>query len=913
MKVLLATPPMTQINTPYPATAYLTGFLKQENFEVSQRDVGLELFLKLFSKPGLNRILHELEKKKIKGEEPVSPSVRWFLKSSQDYIDSVETVVRFLQGKDSTLSYLISRRGFLPEGPRFKVLKDWENTGDGELHWAFGSLGNQDRAKYLASLFIDDLTDMIRDGVDSRFELSRYAEKLAASAPSFDPILSALSKTPTLVDTVLDEIWSEILEIEKPEVIGFSLPFPGNVYAAFRMAKLSKTFLPKTPVIVGGGYVNTELRELKDARVFDFFDYITLDDGERPFLTLLQNLKNPDSSPKFLRTFLRENAEVVQKNDSLHDIPLKDSGIPTYEGLLLDRYLSLNEGLNPMHRLWSDGRWNKLTLAHGCYWKKCTFCDTSLDYINRYEPQGAKLIVDRIEKLIQETGETGFHFVDEAAPPKILVAMAEELIRRGIKITWWGNIRFEKAFTPAVTKLLARSGCVAVSGGLEVASDRLLKLMEKGVTVEQVASVTGAFSEAGILVHAYLMFGFPTQTLQETVDSLERVRQLFEAGCIQSAFWHRFSVTAHSPIGKNPEKYGIQLKRVESTFAKNDIEFFDPTGCDHEALYPGLKKAVYNYMLGLGLEEDVRAWFDFSVPKAKVSSSLIQKSLARIRDQGAVMELLVAFFIWLAAGSSLLHADIVALPDAINLKEGIGKLNYELFDKTVSNPELRKAGLMECVEIKDLKGLILCASSKKNLMNKAFSRPTVFAEGDSQLEKGKIVSTDSEAYLKSLTEISGHDLLSNQLLSFWTELQQVCQWQDICPTPEEEEMFKEVVLPMSQKQEPFVVIAYSVNGDWSYVLSHELPHAQYFLDIKYRQAVDSFWSETVTEEDRAKVKKVLGEAYNPNDDVLMRNEFQAFLLESRAAEDRLKDFVPLYRDKLIKQLEEAGSAPLKFQ
>jgi len=627
MKVLLVTPPMTQINTPYPATAYLSGFLKKEGYSVFQRDLGLELFLKLFSKAGLERVLAELEKKKSNGEALLSSSVRWFLKNSTHYLVSVEPVVRFLQGKDSTLSYAIARRGFLPEGPRFKILKDWERNGDGELNWAFGALGNHDRAKYLASLFIDDLTDVIREGIDPRFELSKYAEKLAASSPSFDPILTALSDTPTLLDQFLDEIWTEVLEKEKPDVLGMSLPFPGNVYAAFRMAKISKSLLPNTPVIVGGGYVNTELRELQDSRVFDFFDYITLDDGERPFLALLENLKKGEGSSQYSRTLLRENGEVVMKNDGLHDIPLKNAGVPTYEGLLLDSYLSLNEGLNPMHRLWSDGRWNKLTLAHGCYWKKCTFCDTSLDYISRYEPQGAQLLVDRIEQLIAETGNTGFHFVDEAAPPKVLIAMAEELIRRGIKITSWGNIRFEKSFTKEVTSLLAQSGCVAVSGGLEVASDRLLKLMEKGVSVEQVAQVTGAFSEAGILVHAYLMFGFPTQTLQETIDSLERVRQLFEAGCIQSAFWHRFSVTTHSPIGKNPEKYGIELKKVESTFAKNDIEFFDPTGCDHDALYPGLKKALYNYMLGLGLEEDVRVWFDFQVPKAKVSRHLIEKSL----------------------------------------------------------------------------------------------------------------------------------------------------------------------------------------------------------------------------------------------------------------------------------------------
>jgi len=629
-RVLLVTPPMTQINTPYPATAYLTGFLKQEGFQISQLDLGLEVFLKLFSREGLIKIHEQLEKQKETGSENLSPSVRYFLKHFSRYLETVDSVVRFLQGKDATLSYQISRKGFLPEGPRFKVVKDWAKQGDPHLDWAFGSLGNQDRAKYFSSLYVDDLTDVIREGIDSRFELSRYAEKLAASAPSFNPILEALGKTPTLVDETLDSIWTDILKRESPEVIGMSLPFPGNVYAAFRMGKIAKALLPKVPVIFGGGYVNTELRELKDARVFDYVDYITLDDGERPVLTLLQNFQDRRDGPRYLRTLLREEGKVIYKNDSLHDIPLKDSGVPTYEGLALDNYLSLNEALNPMHRLWSDGRWNKLTLAHGCYWKKCTFCDTSLDYISRYEPQSAKLLVDRIEQLVKETGQTGFHFVDEAAPPKVLVAMAEELIRRGVKITWWGNIRFEKSFTPEVAELLARSGCVAVSGGLEVASNRLLALMEKGVTVEQVAQVTFAFSEAGILVHAYLMFGFPTQTLQETVDSLERVRQLFEAGCIQSAFWHRFAVTAHSPVGKNPEKYGIQLKEVESTFARNDIEFVDPTGCDHDALYPGLKKAVYNYMLGLGIEQDVRDWFDFQVPKPKVNRKLISQSLSQL-------------------------------------------------------------------------------------------------------------------------------------------------------------------------------------------------------------------------------------------------------------------------------------------
>ena len=146
--------------------------------------------------------------------------------------------------------------------------------------------------------------------------------------------------------------------------------------------------------------------------------------------------------------------------------------------------------------------------------------------------------------------------------------------------------------------------------------------------VEEVARVASAFSEAGVLVHAYLMYGFPTQTVQETVDALERVRQLFQAGVIHSAFWHRFSATIHSPIGKDPAAFGIEiLPAPPVTFAENDLAFHDPTDVDHDLLGIGLKKALYNYMHGVGLEEDVRFWFDHPVPKARVPKNLIAQAL----------------------------------------------------------------------------------------------------------------------------------------------------------------------------------------------------------------------------------------------------------------------------------------------
>jgi hypothetical protein len=651
MRVLLVTPPMIQLNTPYPATAYLTGFLRLHagrlGLEVTQADMSLGLFLRLFSAPLVARMFEQLalRARQLGKRAFVPASITHFLTHADRYIDTVEPAIRFLQGRDPSLAFRIVGRSFLPEGPRFEHLSA---ALDEQLLAAFGTLGSTEQARYLASLYIDDLADVWRQGIDPRFEFARYGERLAASAASFDPLHEALSGEPTLIDTTLDELTLELFESTHPEVVALTTPFPGNVYGAFRMARAIRTAYPKTTLILGGGWVNTELRGLREPRVFDYFDYVTLDDGERPLLNLLTRLSGHQAS--LVRTFVRRGNLVVLENDvTQHDVAQRDTGIPTYDGLPLDQYVSLMEMMNPMHRLWSDGRWNKITLAHGCYWKKCSFCDVSLDYIGRYDRPGTEIILERIRGLIKETGQTGFHLVDEAAPPAVMRALSRRLIDEKLSITWWGNIRFEKAFTPEACRLLADAGCVAVSGGLEVASDRLLTLMKKGVTVEQVARVTRAFTDAGIMVHAYLMYGFPTETVQDTVDALDRVRQLFAAGCIQSAYWHRFAATAHSPIGLHPEKYGITLRTPpDITFAHNDLEFDDPVGTDHDFLGKGLRKALYSYMHGVGLDEDVRIWFENEheqggrrgakqrrpraaiqvVPATTVPSNLIERCLA---------------------------------------------------------------------------------------------------------------------------------------------------------------------------------------------------------------------------------------------------------------------------------------------
>jgi hypothetical protein len=633
-KVLCLIPPMTQLNTPYPSTAYLTGFLRSRGVDAAQADLALALVLRLMSHAGL---LQLREAALAQPEEERSGPVNFFLDHFERYAQTIDPVIAFLQGRDSTLAHRIASRGFLPEGPRFAALDSYddEETGD-PLGWAFGALGSTDRARHLATLYLNDLADVLQGAVDERFEFVRYAESLAAAQPSFDPLAQALAEPPNLVDRTLAELTLTAMAQHRPQLVLLSVPFPGSVYGALRMAQTIKQHHPGIRIGLGGGFVNTELRELAEPRLFDLVDFVTLDSGERPVLSLVEHLQGQRSSARLVRTFVRQDGRVKFVNWPEPDIAFEDVGTPTWDGLPIHDYLSLLDMLNPMHRLWSDGRWNKLTIAHGCYWKKCSFCDVSLDYIGRYETAQASTLVDRIEAIVAETGQTGFHFVDEAAPPKMLKALAEELLRRQVQISWWGNIRFEKTFTPELSELLAESGCIAMSGGLEVASDRLLALMQKGVTVDQVARVTRGMADAGILVHAYLMYGFPTQNLQDTVDALEYVRQLFENGCIHSGFFHRFVCTVHSPVGKNPEAYGVQLVALPPvTFAKNDVGFIDPTpmpkGVDHDVLGRGLKKAIYNFMHGVGLEQDVRDWFELPkgvCPKPTVKKDRIVRALS---------------------------------------------------------------------------------------------------------------------------------------------------------------------------------------------------------------------------------------------------------------------------------------------
>jgi radical SAM superfamily enzyme YgiQ (UPF0313 family) len=632
LKILLVNPPLADPSGPYPGICYLAGYLDTLGYRADLADASLSLLLQLFTADGVARIAEAARSADASNERVVTA----FLTNAQQFADTIATAIAVLQGRDHGALARASRRGYFPAP--LDPTPDWAlsaylnvrayeaalgeltpaqraraTTSDRRTTAAFGRADSTDAVRVRASEVVTDLCRVIRKVIDPDFQLDAYAEKLSDDPPEFAPLAARLKRT-NLIDTLVDNIAADLGREHEPDILGLSVPFAGNLYGALRIAAVFKTLRPQTQIILGGGWINTQLRSLTDPGIFDYVDYITLDDGERPLACLIEFIAGQRRAEALKRTYLRDGGQVKFVDGAPEpDVPFAECGTPTYRGLPLTDYLVVRSSPQSFRRI-AGVRWNKLTLAHGCYWKKCAFCDTSLDYIDRYDPASVDVTIDRIKSLQDETGESGFHFVDEAMPPATMARLAERLIAEGLDISWWGNVRFDKALL-GMAPLLARSGCIGITGGLEVASDRVLSLMDKGVSLEQAARVCAEFAAEDIFTHAYLIYGFPTETAQETIDALEFVRQLFASGALKSAYWHEFVLTAHSPIARHPAKFGIRIPpQPTRPFSNYLLNFEEPGRIDHAQFRDGLQQAVQHYQLGIGLDDPLQKWFEFPIP-----------------------------------------------------------------------------------------------------------------------------------------------------------------------------------------------------------------------------------------------------------------------------------------------------------
>ncbi len=382
---------------------------------------------------------------------------------------------------------------------------------------------------------------------------------------------------------------------------------------------------PSIKVVFGGGYCNTELTYLSEPRFFSYTDFVVLNDGEERILSLFKHINNQIKSTELHDTYYLQDGKIIFHNKPDNYMPdINLYGAPDYRGIDFNKYFTMIESTNPAHRLWSQRGFVKLRMALGCYHGKCIFCDNSIDYVRVFKSFSAEDVVKQIEKIINDTGLHGFHFTDEAIPPSIAYKFAQIIIEKKINITWWGNIRFDKAFTPTIIKTLSKSGLIAVSGGLETCNNRLLNLIKKGFSIEDAISVTRSFKENGVLVHCYMIYGLPTETVEEFYNSLEVLRQMFREECIDSAYYHRFALTRHSEAYIQRNQLGLRPESDELTgFANNDIEYTDNHSKKFDQLASSIKTAIYNFNHKNLLNEDISVFFKNKIKKI-VSNNFVK-------------------------------------------------------------------------------------------------------------------------------------------------------------------------------------------------------------------------------------------------------------------------------------------------
>lgn len=779
LNTLIIQPPLVQLNTPYPSGAYLLDFFnslyeeKNVKGRVEWFDLSNSFFHKIFCKHGIAHIFNSTFEKALKlssqyesqGDDNTAFHLRRFISQKEFWINWIDEIIAIVCSSNSKISgrefaHEFIRSAHVPRGMRVENFLSNLNRDV-----------STDDAQILSSLALADLADYITLVYDQNFALIRYAEHLATSTAEFSETIEGL-KAPSLNDFYKPLLLEKIASYKnEPTLYCISVPFPGCFESALFSADLIRKECGDNAIIIfGGGYVNTELREISEKGIFDYCHILSYDKGYGSYIRLFDefinvacgiedekqcfNLKEAfesifDSRKFYNFSYLKNGSVIIplEKENEEYKVLYKKEHeyirkiTPDYSHIDFTKYPRLADDTNPMHRIWNDGAWLKAYIAHGCYWHRCAFCDTTLDYVKDYCLTDINSLYDSLCVQAEKTGVHGIHFVDEACPPVALqnFALKNMAVKSSNKIplTYWGNIRFEKSFDRDLADLLSAGGLTAVSAGIEIATGNGLSAVNKGTDMENIVNACCAFKEAGILIHSYMIFGFWSQSVQDLIDSMETLRQLFGAGLLDSAFWHKFTLTLHSTVyeeykkGKYPELKILPQKKTQ--FAKNDLHFEGEE--KSEKFSAPLNAALELWMHGEKLSKPVESYFPFKMPKPSIAKDYIASLIAKyeenrdrkfhkIPEQGSKEK-----FVWLGGVpllldssdkskmqicwsymGELLYADIEKSKahEVVNILETISAKNYDSFDKDKFSAE-RIYSVLGKKLYKELRGKGLCS------------------------------------------------------------------------------------------------------------------------------------------------------------------------------------------------------------
>ena len=639
MNVLIITPPLVQLNAPYPSGAYLSSFFKKLGNNTKWLDLSIELVHEIFSYCGLTRLFELTEKKAMEkaalaeshGDDETAMNLRRYVLQSELWIQWIDDIIKILcDGTNESTRELCHKFMFSPNVPRGARMENYIANLEREP--------NADDTRNLATMALADLADYIAVVFDRGFSLVRYAESIAVNETSFADIEKNIDSP------VLKEFYSRVLErtinIEEKTLVCISVPFAGTFTPALYTGKwLKEKFGSKVFISMGGGFVNTELREADNTDLERYTDSLSYDRGYGSYKAWFDSAES-FSQPLYKMTIITKEKIIPAKHEDSEygkfENEITESNVPDYSGIDFSKYPRVADDTNPMQRLWSDGAWMKAYLAHGCYWHRCAFCDTTLDYVSSYKMTKIENLYSGLKSQLEKCRVRGIHFVDEAMPPKAMVKFSDLILADKKNFSWWGNVRFEKVFTRDMADFMAAGGLIGVSGGIEIATGSGLDSISKGTDINSIVKACCAFKEAGILVHAYMIYGYFGETEQDTINSMETLRQLYSAGLLDSCFWHKFVLTRHSRIysewkeGKYPNLKPVEPKNA-GIFAKNGLHF---EGENLLAKFgSGLNASLAAWMHGDKLNMSVNKWFDFKTPSPTVPKDFIENAIAKYEEE----------------------------------------------------------------------------------------------------------------------------------------------------------------------------------------------------------------------------------------------------------------------------------------
>ncbi len=517
MRVALVYPPTCDPTAPYLAVPMLAGFLRAHGVEVLPIAANLEAFDALLE-PGPMAALRDRLETRL-GELERRVSLR--------HVEQLE---------HAALARARGDAHAVPDG----VGRAKDVLRDGTKFWHTGSYANA-VATLDAALRVISATHhplhLDFTAYRTPFGLTTMEEIARASGPGVDPF------DPYVTETLIPR-----LRDARPDVVGISVCFPGQLQPAYAFALAIKRALPDVHLTCGGPGITQMMVRLSGKRLAHAlgpFDSACLYEGEHTLLALVRALDS--------RRPLRELANVVVRDRLMGARWLAGHGMedlralpsPDFDGMPLDRYLA------PELVLPYDP-------TRGCYWGKCTFCHYGLAEVGtaKYRERDVGAIVARLRTLSERHGTRHFYFSQDSVAPKTIVKLAQAIVDAGLDLRWATDLKPEKYMTAERAALLKRAGAVACALGVESASPRVLRLIDKGAPPEVVGGVVDHLAAAGIAAEAMCFTDFPTETHAEAVATLDFLRGRRDRIAVYIV--GEFGLTHGSLVAQTPERFGIR-------------------------------------------------------------------------------------------------------------------------------------------------------------------------------------------------------------------------------------------------------------------------------------------------------------------------------------------------------------------